>query len=193
MDLGQQLIEFLQPEIKIHVLPGGRMPELGSDGASGFDVFARNIQDDERRDPRNENLRLPLWDFAQRTIYELKSKKSVLVGIGVAFEMPPYVGCLIIARSGQTSKKNRPIEIVNSPSWIDPDFRGEAGIRVKNISRRIFRIEHGMKLAQAIFIPTITPRFIPVGSLQELSPTRRSGDGLGSSGMFAREPSAKIS
>ncbi len=193
MDLEQLLIKFLQPEIKIHVLPGGRMPESGSDGANGFDVFARVMQDDEKRDPEHRNLRLPLWDLMKGGSYELKPRESVLVGIGVAFEMPPYVGCLMIARSGQTSKKKRPIEIVNFPSWIDPDFRGEAGVRVKNISRRIFKIEHGMKLAQAIFIPTITPSFKLVGSLQELSPTRRGGAGLGSSGMFARELGAKIS
>lgn len=183
MDLEQLLIKFLQPEIKIHILPGGRMPEFGSDGASGLDVFARVMQDDERRDPKQRSLRLPLWDLMRSGNYKLKPKKSVLVGIGFALEMPRHVGCLMIARSGQTSKRDRPIEIINSPSWIDSDFRGEAGIHVKNISRQIFNIEHGMKLAQLVFIPVISPRFVSVGSLQELSLTTRGGKGLGSTGM----------
>lgn len=167
------------------------MPELGSDGASGFDVFARVTQDEEKRDPKNQDLRLPLWELmlgdGKGLSYKLKPGESVLVGIGFVLEMPCHVGCLMIARSGQTSRKNRPIEIVNSPSWIDPDFRGEAGVHVKNRSRQIFEITHGMKLAQVIFIPTITPRFVPIDSLQKLSPTRRGGAGLGSSGMFARK------
>ena len=182
----------MNPEIKIYILPEGKMPELGSDEASGFDVFARVIQDDEKHDPQNGNLRLPLWALMSsneegRSGYELKPRESVLVGIGFVLEMPRHIGCLMIARSGQTSKRHRPIRIVNSPSWIDPDFRGEAGVHVENRSRRIFKIEHGMKIAQVIFIPTITPRFISVSSLRELSLTARGGGGLGSTGMFGNK------
>ncbi len=185
MATNEALKQFLQPEIKVHVLSGGRLPELGTDGANGFDVFARVIQDDEKRDPKNGNLRLPLWELmqGQSATYELKPRESVLVGIGFVLEMPRHVGCLMIARSGTVSRRNRPIHIINSGSLIDSDFRGEAGVRVENRSRQIFKIEPGMKIAQVIFIPTVIPKFTVVSSLEELSVTGRGGNALGSTGM----------
>ena len=188
MATAEDLNQFLQPEIRIHVLPGGRLPELGTDGANGFDVFARVIQDDEKRDPKNGNLRLPLWELMSNDpgSYKLKPRESVLVGIGFVLEMPRHVGCLMIARSGQTSKRDRPIHIINSGSLIDSDFRGEAGVRIENRSRKIFEIKPGMKIAQVIFLPTVIPKLVPVASLQELSTTTRGGAALGSTGMQSR-------
>lgn len=165
------------------------MPEQGSNGANGFDVFARVIQDETRRDPNNGNLRLPLWELmgsdGTGASYQLKPGRSILVGIGCVFEMPPYMGCLMIARSGQTTK-TQPLplwEVVNSPSFIDADFRGEAAVHIRNISRQTMTITAGMKIAQILFTPTFIPQFVMVNSLSELSPTARGGNGLGSTGM----------
>lgn len=182
---------FWHPLVKIHVLPGGRMPELGSRGANAYDVFARAVVDDEKMDPQHPNLRLPLlplWQAAgmnRNTDYPLPPGESALVGVGFVLEMPREVGCLVIARSGHSSKvRNRQIHIGNSPSLGDSDFRGELVVRLVNESSRIFQIRHGMKIAQIIFLPTLLPRFEPVGSLSDLSATLRGGAGLGSTGDF---------
>ena len=190
-DLEQFLAGIFQPGIKIYVLPGGRMPERGSAGAGGFDVFARVIQDEDERDPSNRNLRLPLWELmghdGEKTSYLLKPRESVLVGIGFVMEMPLNISCLFLARSGHTSRKNRSINIINSPSLIDSDFRGEAGVRLENQSRQVIEIESGMKIGQIVFLPSILPSFVSVASLNGLTPTARGGAGLGSTGMFAKK------
>lgn len=175
--------EFFHPTVKIHLLAGGRLPELGSEGANAYDVFARVIQDDERRDPQNSNIRLPLWELTKRDSgYPLKSGESVLVGVGFVLEMPRYVGAFLLARSGHTTKIRRVIHVINSPSLGDSDFRGELGVHVENVSPEVLYITPGMKIAQIAFLPTFTPAFVEVGTLAELSPTRRGGRGLGSTG-----------
>jgi len=94
----------MTPDIKIHVLPGGRMPERQTDGAIGFDVSLRAVVSASEMSTRNTLLRKTLFDFKKKPkdpeiarhvfetdgglVYRMDPGESVLVGIGFVTEMP---------------------------------------------------------------------------------------------------------
>ena len=49
--------------VKIHLLPGGIMPERKSKGAAGYDVAVRAVISPREMDPENPILRRTLFDF----------------------------------------------------------------------------------------------------------------------------------
>ncbi|MDX1536021.1 MAG: hypothetical protein R3346_04650, partial [Candidatus Spechtbacterales bacterium] len=98
-----------KPDIKIHVLPGGKMPERKTEGAVGFDCYLRAIVSPTEMDPENPRLRKTIFDFTTSGLpedintrhfinnkngewaYRLEPMKSVLVGIGFVTEIDfPY-------------------------------------------------------------------------------------------------------
>ena len=68
---------------------------------------------------------------------------------------------------------------------IDAGYRGEIHIVLWNISREVFELKHGERLAQLLLIPIATPAV--VGSVDSLDETARGGKGFGSSGKVSQE------
>src|SRR5690606_8166985 len=97
-----------ESQIEICVLPGGRMPERKTEGAIGYDLYARAIvAEDGRVDPCDDRLRLALFDFetipdsasiqehvvpdpdnADCWAYNLEPEEHCLVGVGFATALP---------------------------------------------------------------------------------------------------------
>jgi dUTP pyrophosphatase len=143
------------------------LPERASNLAVGYDVFASRVLDKFTKEAVAE---LPV---------ELLPAESVLIGIGVQFAIPWPYQCEVRPRSGLASKYD--IELSNSPGTIDPDFRGEAGILLRNRGKNPFTVEKGMRVAQLVFSEVQ----IPVLELtDELLPTVRGCGGFGSTGLF---------
>lgn len=64
---------------------------------------------------------------------------------------------------------------------VDPDFRGEAGILLRNRGKHDFAVEEGMRIAQLIFSKVELPALQEV---PELPSTRRGSGGFGSTGLM---------
>jgi dUTP pyrophosphatase len=148
-----------------------QVPVRASDGSVGYDVYAYHVVGKENgsNGGRIREQELP---------FTLEAGKSVLIGIGVAFAVPFPVDCQVRPRSGLASKYN--IELSNSPGTIDPDYRGEAGILLRNRGEVPFVVEKGMRVAQLVFTDVKIPRFKEVA---ELPPTERASGGFGSTGL----------
>lgn len=144
-----------------------KVPERASNGAVGYDVYAYRILDKKTKEPIGE---LP---------FVLKPGESVLIGIGVRFAIPWPIQCEVRPRSGLASKHD--IELSNSPGTIDPDFRGEAGILLRNRGQIPFAVEKGMRIAQLIFSEVQIP-FLEI--TDELPKTLRGAGGFGSTGLM---------
>lgn len=84
-------------EVKIKLLPGGKMPIKGSAEAAAFDCYA--IED------------IDVEDFPR------------LIGLGFALELPPGYHAKIFPRSSTGLKTG--LRQPNSCSIIDSDYRGE--------------------------------------------------------------------
>ena len=170
--------------VKIHLLPGGILPERKTAGAGAFDIFARAIVSPDEMDPQRPFLRKTLFDFenneAMELDYRLEPDESVLVGIGFVTEMEFPLTYKICRRSGLSSKR---IMVMNNDTIIDSDYRGEAGVLLQNRSDDSFLLKKGMRIAQIKFEFAVIPDLIEIFSYNELSQTERGAKGFGSTGI----------
>ena len=191
-----------RPPVKIHLLPGGKMPLMQTKGAIGFDVAIRAVVSPNEMSTANPILRKTLFDFenvpkdnpyVERHItimpsqsgnllaYQMEAGESVFVGIGFLTEMEWPMFYWVAPRSGLAAKWG--ITVTNAPGTVDPDYRGEAGVLVYNRNPHPFLLYKGMRIAQIIFQTALIPEFIRVNSPEELSHTSRGADGFGSTGI----------
>src|SRR5436190_2426276 len=110
--------------IRMHILPGGFMPERQTAGAIGYDVRIRAIVSDHEMDPKNPNLRQTIFDFEnlpenlivagqvlelpyrkneRELVYRMRPNESVLVGIGFITQMASPLFYWVAPRSGLSS------------------------------------------------------------------------------------------
>ena len=158
--------------VKVKKMRGdAKLPEVATDGAIGFDVYASRIFD---RDSKKIIGELPIVLQPHGTPGE-----QVLIGTGVAFAIPWPWQIEVRPRSGLANKHG--ICLLNSPGTIDPDFRGEAGVLLWNTSREPFTIEPNMRIVQLIFSEVIVPVLLQV---DDLPSTRRGAGGFGSTGLM---------
>lgn len=145
-----------------------KIPIRASDGAVGYDVFASWVLDKHTKEVIQD---LPV---------EIPPGGSILIGIGVQMAIPWPYQCEVRPRSGIATKYD--IELSNSPGTIDPDFRGEAGVLLRNRNtENSFIVEKNMRVAQLIFSKAEIPI---LEETEELSLTRRGSSGFGSTGLF---------
>ena len=189
-------------KVRIHLLPGGRMPERKTAGAGAFDVFTRAMVSPHEMDPQKSFLRKTLFDFENipgdnpvtgghvvscpvkngvELAYKLEPNESVLLGIGFITEMEFPMIYKIHQRSGLSSTQD--IVVINNDTIVDSDYRGEAGVRIKNIGNQPFLLEKGMRIAQIKFELAVIPELEEVFSYDDLSQTERGAKGFGSTGM----------
>ncbi len=139
--------------------PNAKVPVRASDGAAGYDLFASEATVVPASTVRDGRVEIG----------------HALVATGIAISLPPgHVG-RIGSRSGLSTRHN--IEV--GAGWIDPDYRGEVKIELKNFSGRDFVVEEGMRIAQLIVLPFTAPE---PEVADELPRSARGGGGFGSTG-----------
>lgn len=202
--IGYFLEQRDRPKVKFFVLPGGKKPFRATDGAVGFDFFLRAVVSPSEMEPRNKILRKTLFNFKDapkdnpfvarhvlvtpaenepgvELAYLMEPDESVLVGVGVVFEMDFPLFHWVAPRSGLASKWG--ITVTNAPGTVDPDYRGEAGVLVLNTNKHPFPLKKDMKIAQALFQRAVIPELVEVESYEDLSKTIRGTGGFGSTGI----------
>ena len=192
--------------IKLSILPGGKLPERKTQGAVGYDVYARCILHPEELDSNDPDLRKLIWDFetpystgsdevteqkgyfAEQNIspakegkyrYRLKPGEKVVIGIGFRSEFSLPYFFWVTPRSGFASRDH--VTVGNAPGTVDPDYRGEACVVLNNIGKKDFYVEKGMRIAQIVFCRAELPEF-EVVARERLTSTKRGSAGLGSTG-----------
>lgn len=105
----------------------------------------------------------------------IKPGETVMIGTGLALEIPPgYVG-LIYARSGIATEKG--LAPANKVGVCDSDYRGEYRIPLHNHGLHPALVLPGERIAQLIITPHLEVTFLPA---EELSETARGEGGFGS-------------
>jgi dUTP pyrophosphatase len=101
-----------------------------------------------------------------------------LIGTGIAIYIkdPRYAG-LILPRSGLGHKHG--LILGNSVGLIDADYQGELKVSCWNRSDKSYTIIPGLRLAQLVIVPVITPLF---NEVKEFETTTRGVGGFGSTG-----------
>jgi dUTP pyrophosphatase len=202
---------LMSPPVRIYVLPGGRLPERQTDGAIGYDAYARAIVSavlvESPAGPTKPQLRKLQFDFEHLPTGDSEDEKwvrrhispkrdengylvlvvypgeQVLVGVGFIIEMPYPMFHWVAPRSGLATKDY--IQVTNAPGTVDPDYRGEAGVAIKNFGMRPFKIKRHMRIAQILFGVAPIPELREVHEFSELTSSARGGGGFGSTGTEA--------
>lgn len=147
------------PKLGVICLPhanGLELPAYETVGAAGMDLRAALPED--------------------RQII-LNPGRRILVPTGLIFEIPLGFEVQIRPRSGLALKHG--ITCLNTPGTIDSDYRGEIQVLLINLGEEEFRINRGMRIAQAVIAPVVQLQF---EQRQEISMTERGEKGFGSTG-----------
>lgn len=113
---------------------------------------------------------------AENDLY-IEDRQTVMIGTGIAMEIPEgYVG-LVYARSGLACKEG--LAPANKVGVIDSDYRGEIKVALYNQSGQKKLVKKGERIAQIVIAPFLAPEFIEVSELDE---TDRGEGGFGSTG-----------
>lgn len=130
------------------------IPTYGSLGAAGADLYA-------------------LTDSTAT----IEPGATVLIGTGIAMEIPQgYVG-LVFARSGLSTKQG--LAPANKVGVIDSDYRGEIMVSLYNHSSSPQTIADGERIAQLVITPFLKVEY---NETDTLSDTVRGDGGFGSTG-----------
>ena len=122
------------------------LPTRGSSQAAGYDLYAKSSED---------------------TV--IPPHKTVMVGTGLAMEIPEGYFGAIFARSGLASKQG----------VVDSDYRGEFMIALHNDTDEERVIAGKERIAQMVVMPYLSVEFEEV---EELNETERGEGGFGSTG-----------
>lgn len=127
-------------------------PAKSTKGSAGFDLRA---------------------DLIDSVVIEPNATKKISVGLSM--QLPENMAALILPRSGLAAKHG--ITVANTPGLIDPDYRGELAVLLRNEGTESFQVNDGDRIAQILFVPFLTPSFSDV---EELNYTARGAGGFGS-------------
>jgi dUTP pyrophosphatase len=131
------------------------LPKYETEGSSGMDLTANIDQ-----------------------VIVLQPGKSTTIPTGLAISIPKNYEVQIRPRSGLAAKYQ--ISVLNTPGTIDSDYRGELKVILINLSKKSFKIEKGLRIAQMVLCPISKAILKEVDKLEE---TKRGLDGFGSTGI----------
>ena len=135
------------------------LPTYETAGAAGADLRA--------------NLPYDLRDAG----IEISAGGRALIPTGLRLEIPMGYEVQVRARSGLALKHG--ITLANAIGTIDSDYRGDLGVILWNGGADVFRVTHGMRIAQMVVAPVVQATFAIVDALDE---TDRGAGGFGSTG-----------
>ena len=142
-------------EVKVVNRSPWPLPEYATMGSSGMDIRA-NVED----------------------ALSIHPMQRILVPTGLFLELPNGFEAQIRPRSGMAIKKG--ITCLNTPGTIDADYRGEIKILLINLSRSVFTISSGDRIAQMIVSKHEQVNWVEVELLTE---TARGEGGYGHTGV----------
>lgn len=129
------------------------------------------------------------YNYDSDSGFDLYSSESItiepfgraLVPTGVRFEIPNDFEIQIRPKSGLAL--NHGLTVLNTPGTIDEGYTGEVKVIVFNTTPEQFKINVGMKIAQAIVARCVTGRWVNLVQVNEINKKDRGENGFGSTGI----------
>lgn len=120
------------------------------------------------------------FDFSSIEQITIRPREAVKIKTGLFFEIPLGFEVQIRSRSGLAYEQG--LVVLNQPSTIDSDYRGEILVLLYNTSKESQTIEKNDRIAQGILAAVERADFTEVMTLDELKITKRGDKGFGSTG-----------
>ena len=134
------------------------------------------------------NQPLPKYQTAQSAGMDLRANIDApvlikpldrkLIPTGLHIALPEGYEAQIRPRSGLAIKKG--ITVINTPGTIDPDYTGDVGVILVNLSNEDFVVQPGDRIAQMVINKFEQAEFKVV---EELDETERGEGGYGHTGI----------
>jgi len=150
-----------------------RLPERGSSSSAAYDLFL----DEESVIIHPGNTHYCLTGV-QLALDLMAMKRTSPHGDVVDFFTARHTCALILPRSGLGCRGLRP---GNTPGLIDPDYRGEIKVCLRNEGEETALLKRGDRIAQLLIIPFLAPGWMECA---ELPDTDRGEGGFGSTGGY---------
>tara|TARA_R110000824_G_scaffold142175_2_gene309138 strand:+ start:153 stop:584 length:432 start_codon:yes stop_codon:yes gene_type:complete len=128
-----------------------KLPSFKSEGAAAMDVYAASS-------------------------HTVPPMKTCVIPCGFALEAPGFIDVQLRPRSGLS--KNG---MLVSFGTIDPDYRGEVGVIITNISNESYDVKAGDRVAQLAMAENMARR-VRFSVVEHLTETKRGEGGFGSTG-----------
>jgi dUTP pyrophosphatase len=96
---------------------------------------------------------------------------------GFSIAIPEGFEGQVRPRSGLAARHG--VTVLNAPGTIDCDYRGEVSVLLVNLGADAFAVTPGMRIAQLVIAPVVTPEWTEV---VELPATERGSGGFGHTG-----------
>lgn len=105
----------------------------------------------------------------------------VLVPTGIYFDLPQDFEVQVRSKSGLAI--NQGLMVLNSPGTVDEGYTGEIKVIIFNTNQSEFKIEKGMKVAQAVVARCVTGRWVNFNKVDSIGTKDRGNNGFGSTGI----------
>ena len=135
----------------------------------------------------DKNIKLPTYKTSESSGMDLVAYienkitinpgKTAMIPTGIAVAIPKNYEIQIRPRSGVGAKKG--ISVLNTPGTVDADYRGEIKIILINLSKKLFVVKSGDRIAQMILCPIVKGK---LKEAKKLPRTIRGKGGFGSTG-----------
>jgi dUTP pyrophosphatase len=139
--------------------------------------------------PHGEGLPLPAYQSAHAAGLDLLAAvpedaplvlapgAHALVPTGLAIALPEGFEAQVRPRSGLAAKHG--VTVLNAPGTVDADYRGEISVILINLSREVFVVRRGERIAQMVIATVARADLVPAATLAS---TERGSGGFGSTG-----------
>jgi dUTP pyrophosphatase len=166
-------------KVKVINISNNKLPQYETKGAAALDIRI----DLSRVTPENPIKGFGdaevIWSGEGHTVpmVRIAPMSRALLPTGIFTAIPEGYQVSFRPRSGMAIKKG--LQLVNSPSTIDSDYRGEWMLPVINLGQEDIYIEDGERICQALLEKVNKIEWEEVESLNE---TERGDGGFGHSG-----------
>lgn len=104
-----------------------------------------------------------------------------LIATGLKIQIPEGFEIQIRPKSGLAIKQG--ITVLNTPGTVDFGYTGEIKVIIFNTNNHEFKIEQGMKIAQAVICPVISGKYVKLSEVDNIDKSSRGENGFGSTGI----------
>jgi len=131
----------------------------------------------------------PKYNYESDSGFDLHSTEEIvvpplgraLVPTGLSFDIKDGFEIQVRSKSGLAI--NQGLMCLNSPGTVDSGYLGEIKVIIFNTNQEPFKIEKGMKVAQAVLCPVVSGAWVNLTEKKELSKKDRGYKGFGSTGI----------
>lgn len=104
-----------------------------------------------------------------------------LIPTGLHINIPEGYEIQVRSKSGLALKQG--LMVLNSPGTVDQGYLGEIQVILFNTTNQKVKIEKNQKIAQAVFAPVVSGKWINFIEKDKLEPKDRNDNGFGSTGL----------